>query len=70
VVERVLEVIVADGQKAGGSKPLVERVGERVADPPEVRLAGAVVEGQHQHETARALRSCGLWCGLRGRVDA
>ena len=52
VVERVLAVVAGDGEEAGGGEALVEGVGEGVADPGEVGLAGAVVEGQDEDDAA------------------
>ena len=68
VVERVLAVVAADGEEARGGEALVEGVGERVADPVEVGLAGAVVEGEDEDETAAGLADVGCGgrrCGLR-----
>ena len=55
VVERVLAVVAGDGEEAGGGEALVEGVGEGVADPGEIGLAGAVVEGKDEDEAAAGL---------------
>ncbi len=52
VIERVLAVVAGDGEEAGGGEALVEGVGEGVADPGEVGLAGAVVEGEDEDDAA------------------
>ncbi len=39
-------------RKPGGVQALIQRVGEAIADPVQVRLPGAVLEGQHEHEPA------------------
>ena len=62
VVERVLAVVAADGEEAGGGEALVEGVGEGVADPGEVGLAGAIVEGEDEDEAAG-------WVWGRGSVQ-
>ena len=59
VVERILAVIAADGEEAGGGEALVESVRERVADPVQVGLAGAVVEGKDEDEAAAGLADVG-----------
>ncbi len=64
VIEGELAVVAGDGEEAGGVKALIESVGEAVADPVEVGLAGAVLEGEHQHETAGD-RLRGVGGGLR-----
>ena len=67
MVERELEIVAGDGEEACGGEALVERVGEGVADPGEIGLAGAVVEGQDKDDTAGAGRGFG---GLRDGVEA
>jgi hypothetical protein len=67
VIERELEVVAGDGEEACGGEALVEGIGEGVADPAKVGLAGAVVEGQDEDDTARAGRGFG---GQREGVEA
>ena len=59
MVEGVLAVVAGDGEKAGGRESLVQGVGEGIADPAEVGLTGAVVEGQDKDDSA-----CGWVRGL------
>ena len=59
VVERELAIVAGDGEEAGGGEALVEGVGEGIADPCEIGLAGAVVEGKDQDDAASAGRSLG-----------
>ena len=60
MVERELAVVAGDGQKAGGGEALIERVGEGVADPVEVGLAGAVVEGEDEDDASDGLSRSGI----------
>ena len=78
VLEGVLPVVATNSQEAGGGQPLVERVGERIADPVEIGLARSIVERQYQDQTAagtanvcRRVGGLGLGCvlGLRARSD-
>ena len=55
VVEGELAVVAGDGEEAGGGEALVEGVGEGVADPVEVRVAGAVVEGEDEDDAAAGI---------------
>ena len=66
MVESVLAVVAGDGKETGGGEALIQGVGEGVTDPIEVRLTGAVVEGQDEDY------STGGWIrGLReGGKDA
>ena len=64
VIESVLAVVAGDGEEAGGGKALVEGVGEGVADPGEVGLAGAVVEGKDEDDVAVGVGSFRVWRGL------
>ena len=57
VVEGVLAVVAGDGEEAGGGEALVEGVGEGVADPGEVGLAGAVVEGEDEDDAAAGVET-------------
>ncbi len=50
VVESVLAVVAGDGEEPDGGEALVEGVGKGVADPGEVGLAGAVVEGKDKDD--------------------
>ena len=69
MIERVLAVVAADGEEAGGGEALVEGVGEGIADPAEGGLAGAVVEGQDQDKAATGLANvCGRVGGCGRRV--
>ncbi len=68
VIESVLAVVAGDGEEAGGGEALVEGVGEGVADPGEVGLAGAVVEGEDEDDAAAGRRCRGrLDCESRGK---
>ena len=60
MVEGVEAVVAGDGEEAGGAEALVEGVGEGVADPVEIGLAGAVVEGQDEDDAAA---ESGVGCG-------
>ena len=59
VFQGIGAVVAADGQEAGGGEALVESVGKGVADPIEVRLAGAVVEGKNEDEPAAGAANVG-----------
>jgi hypothetical protein len=59
MIERVLAVVAANGKEAGGGEALVERIGEGVADPVEVGLAGAVVKREDQDEPSTGLANVG-----------
>ena len=59
MIERVLAVVAANGEEAGGGEALVERVREGIADPVQVGLAGAVVEGEDEDEAAAGLANVG-----------
>ena len=52
MVEGVEAVFAGDGEEAGGAEALVDGVGEGVADPIEVGLAGAVVEGEDEDDAS------------------
>ncbi len=66
MVEGEDAVVAGDGEEAGGVEALVEGVGEGVADPVEVGIAGAVVEGEDEDDAAAGL----LWFGLDCAVAA
>ncbi len=70
MLQRILAVVAADGQKARRGEPLVQRVGKRVADPAQVCLAGAVVEGQHQHQPPARLANVRRRVGVRTQPDS
>jgi hypothetical protein len=55
MVESVLPVVACDGQKSYRGEALVEGVGKGLADPGEVGLAGAVVEGEDEDNAAAGL---------------
>jgi hypothetical protein len=57
VVESKLPVVAGDGQEACRGEALVKGVGEGVADPGEVGLSGAVVEGEDEDNAAAGLGS-------------
>ena len=59
MIERVLAVVAANGEEAGRGEALIERVGEGIADPAKVGLAGAVVEGEDQYQAAAGLANVG-----------
>ena len=59
VIERVLAVVAADGEEAGGGEALVERVGERIANPVQGGLAGTIVEREDQDQPAAGLANVG-----------
>jgi hypothetical protein len=59
MVESKLTVVARDSQESGGGQALVESIGERVADPGKIRLAGAVVEGKDKYHS-----SAGLCCRI------
>ena len=63
VIERVLAVVAGDGEEACGGEPLIESVGEGLADPCEVGLAGAIVEGKDEND------STGGSCWSRGLAE-
>ena len=48
VVESILPVVAGDGQEPYRGEALVESVGKGVADPREVGLSSAIVEGEHE----------------------
>ena len=70
MLEGVLAVVAADGEEAYGVEALAEGVGEGVADPAEVGLAGAVVEGKDEDEMAAGLADVGGRVGLGWRLGA
>jgi len=49
MIERVLAILAADGEKASRGKALVDRIGKGIADPAQVCLSRAVVERKHKH---------------------
>jgi hypothetical protein len=55
VIERVLTIVAGNGQKSGRGQALIESVGKGVADPGEVGLAGAVVEGKDKYQATASL---------------
>jgi hypothetical protein len=57
VVQRKLPVVAGDGQEACRGEALVKGVGEGVADPGEVGLSGAIVEGEDEDNAAAGLGS-------------
>ena len=57
MVEGVEAVVVGEGEEAGRGESLVEGVREGVADPVEIRVSGAVVEGQDEDDAAASLPS-------------
>ena len=62
VVKGEEAIVVRDGEEAGGGEALIDGVGEGVADPIEVGLAGTVVEWQDKDDAAG-----GCLLGGRGR---
>ena len=64
VVERVEAVVTGDGEEAGGAEALVHGVGEGVADPVQVGVSGAVVEGEHEDDVSAADFLVGAEAGL------
>lgn len=65
MIERVLAVVSRDGQEAGGGEPLVQSVGKGVADPAEIRLTGAVLEGKNEDDASG--RRCRIGWLLRNQ---
>jgi hypothetical protein len=59
MLERVLAVIAADGEEADGGEALVEGIGEGVADPVEVGLAGTIFKGEDEDEASAGLPDVG-----------
>jgi hypothetical protein len=60
VIEGILAVVAGDGQESCGAEALVERVGEGVANPCEIGLAGTIVEGKNQDEASAGVEClCG-----------
>ena len=53
MVECIEAVIAADGQKSGRGKTPVQHFRDSFANPVQVRLVAAIVEGQHQDEPSR-----------------
>ena len=54
VVECIEPVIAADGHKSGRGQTPVQHLRNSFADPVQVRLVGAVVEGEHQQAAVPA----------------
>jgi hypothetical protein len=61
VVESKLPVVAGDGQEPYRGEALVEGIWKRIADPGEVGLSGAIVEGEDKDNAA-----AGLWRFRRG----
>ena len=61
MVESKLPVVTGDGQEPYRGKALVEGVGEGVADPGEVGLAGAIVKGEDEDNATADLRRFWFW---------
>jgi len=61
VVESKLPIVASDCQEPYRAQALVEGVGKRVADPGEVGLAGAIVEGEDEDNAASGLRRVKGW---------
>jgi hypothetical protein len=62
MLESILPVVAGYGQETYGGQALVEGVGKRVADPGEVGLSGAIVEGEDKDNAAAGLRGFRGWC--------
>ena len=63
----VLAVFAGNGEEACGGEALVERVGKRIADPPQGWLSRAIIEGQNQDDSATRI---GCLCRLGDSGDA
>ena len=59
MLERVLAIVTADDVEAGSAEALVEDLRDSFADPVQIGLAGAVVEGQHEEQAVMDLRGQG-----------
>jgi hypothetical protein len=61
MVERKDAVVMRDGEEPDRAEALVEGVREGIADPAERGVAGAVIKGQNEHDTAASVgwRLCG-----------
>jgi hypothetical protein len=70
MLKRVLAIVAADDVKTGCAEALIEELRDSLADPVQVRLSGAVVEGEHEQKLMMHLRGQlgGFRCGLIGRV--
>jgi hypothetical protein len=66
VVESILPVVAGDGQEPNRGEALVESVGKGIADPGEVDLAGAIVEGENKDNSAAGLVRIGGCFSGRG----
>ena len=55
MVESELPVVAGDGKEPYRGQALVEGVGKGVADPGEVGLSGAIVEGEDKDNAAARL---------------
>jgi hypothetical protein len=55
VVESILPVVAGDGEEPYRGEALVECIGEGLADPGEVGLVGAIVEGENKDNSAAGL---------------
>ena len=73
VIEGEEAVVAGDGEEAGGTESLVEGVGERVADPVEVGVSGAVVEGKDEDDVTSTFLFVGfgadLGVGAQGKEE-
>src|ERR1700692_1371799 len=61
VVESRLPVVASDGQESYRGQTLVEGVGKGVADPGQVGLSGAIVEGEDKDNATAGLRRFRGW---------
>ena len=64
MIQSELAVVAGDGEESHGGETLIERVGEGVADPGQVRLAGAIVEGKNEDDVAVGVGGFGVRSGL------
>ena len=61
MIKSILPVVASDRQEPCRRKALVERVGKGAADPSEVGLPGAIVEGQDEDNATAGLRRFWFW---------